>query len=68
MWGGLSERERRVLAVQLARRPRWARHCPAHGEELSGGPVLYHCPAGRLGHGVTAADLETAAETRPAAA
>jgi WhiB family transcriptional regulator, redox-sensing transcriptional regulator len=68
VWGGLSERERRVLAVQLDRRPRWARHCPAHGEELSGGPVLYHCPAGLLGHGVTAADLDAAAETRPDAA
>ena len=24
--------------------------------------MLYHCPAGRLGHRVTATDLETAAE------
>jgi hypothetical protein len=29
---------------------------------LSGGPVLYHCPAGRFGHGMTAADLAEAAE------
>lgn len=58
VWGGLSERERRVLA----RQPSPVRHCPAHGEELAGGPVLYHCPAGRLGHSVTAADLQEAAE------
>ena len=58
VWGGLSERERRVLA----RQPRPVRYCPAHGAALSGGPVLYHCPAGRLGHGVTAADLAEAAE------
>jgi WhiB family transcriptional regulator, redox-sensing transcriptional regulator len=64
VWGGLSERERRALA----RQPNPTRYCPAHGGELSGGPVLWHCPAGRLGHGVTAADLETAAETRRDAA
>ena len=58
VWGGLSERERRTLA----RQPSPVRHCPAHGMKLSGGPVLYHCPAGRLGHGVTAADLADAAE------
>ena len=28
---------------------------------MSGGPVLYHCPAGRAGHRVTVTDLETAA-------
>jgi WhiB family redox-sensing transcriptional regulator len=58
VWGGLSERERRVLACQ----PSPVRHCPAHGIKLSGGPVLYHCPAGRLGHGVIAAELAEAAE------
>lgn len=58
VWGGLSERERRVLA----RQPRPVGRCPVHGEKLSGGPVLYHCPAGPLGHGVTAADLVEAAE------
>jgi hypothetical protein len=56
VWGGLSERERRALAGQ----PHPARSCPEHGEELSGGPVLYRCPAGR--HRVTATDLETATE------
>ena len=67
VWGGLSERERRALA----RQPSPVRHCPTHGEDLSGAPVLYHCPAGRLGHSVTAADLQEAAEAamlrRPAA-
>ena len=58
VWGGLSERERRVLASQ----PAPVRCCPFHGLAMSGGPVLYHCPAGRLGHGVTAADLAEAAE------
>jgi hypothetical protein len=58
VWGGLSERERRVLAGQ----PNPERQCPAHGQAMSGGPVLYHCPAGRLGHSVTAADLQDAAE------
>jgi len=58
VWGGLSERERRVLA----RQPNPARRCPAHGKALAGGPVLWHCPAGPLGHSVTAADLEDAAE------
>jgi WhiB family redox-sensing transcriptional regulator len=58
VWGGTSERERRVLA----RQPNPVRHCPAHGEQLSGGPVLYHCPAGQLGHGVTATDLDKSAE------
>jgi WhiB family redox-sensing transcriptional regulator len=68
VWGGLSERERRALAVRLARQPNRVRHCPIHGEELSGGPVLYHCPAGRPGHGVTAADLaEAAGDGRDAA-
>ncbi len=61
VWGGLSERERRVLAARLADEPGRVRSCPVHGEELSGGPVLYHCPAGRLGHGLTAADLAEAA-------
>lgn len=56
--GGLSERERR----DLARQPVPGRCCPAHGLEMSGGPVLYHCPAGQYGHSVTAADLEDAAE------
>ena len=59
VWGGLSERERRVLASQ----PAPVRCCPCHGLPMSGGPVLYHCPAGRFGHGVTAADLADAAET-----
>ncbi len=54
VWGGLTERERRVLA----RQPHPARYCPAHGPELSGGPALYRCPAGPPGHRVTAADLE----------
>jgi WhiB family redox-sensing transcriptional regulator len=63
VWGGLSERERRALAA----RPSPTRHCPVHGVELSGGPVLWHCPAGRLGHGVTA-DLAEAAEARKDAA
>ena len=57
VWGGLSERERRVLASQ----PSPVRCCPFHGLAMSGGPVLWHCPAGRLGHGVTAADLAGAA-------
>jgi WhiB family redox-sensing transcriptional regulator len=61
VWGGLSERQRRTLAAGAAQ-PARAQSCPVHGEELSGGPVLYHCPAGRLGHGVTAADLAKAAE------
>jgi hypothetical protein len=68
VWGGLSERERRPLAARLDSQARRVRRCPAHGEEVSGGPVLYHCPAGRYGHGVTAADLEAAAELRPDAA
>ena len=58
VWGGLSERERRVLAGQ----PNPIRHCPAHGVTLSGGPVLYHCPVGRLGHAVTTAGLDQPAE------
>jgi hypothetical protein len=58
VWGGLSERERRVLAGQ----PNPIRHCPAHGIRLSGGPVLYHCPVGRLGHAVTTAGLDQPAE------
>ena len=62
VWGGMSERERRALTVRLARQPSSVRQCPTHGEELSGGPVLYQCRAGRLGHGVTAADLDQAAE------
>ena len=62
VWGGLSERERRTLAARLAGQPGRVWSCPVYGEELSGGPVLYHCPAGRLGHGVTAADLAEAAE------
>ena len=57
VWGGLSERERRVLASQ----PSPVRCCPFHGLAMSGGPVLWHCPAGRAGHRVTVADLETAA-------
>jgi hypothetical protein len=64
----MGRRERRALAAHLAGQPRRVRYCPAHGEELSGGPVLYHCPAGRLGHGVTAADLEQAAEAGQAVA
>ena len=57
VWGGLSERERRVLASQ----PSPVRSCPFHGLAMSGGPALWHCPAGRLGHGLTAADLAEAA-------
>jgi len=57
VWGGLSERERRVLA----RQPSPVRSCPFHGLAMSGGPALWHCPAGRLGHGLTAADLAEAA-------
>jgi WhiB family transcriptional regulator, redox-sensing transcriptional regulator len=58
VWGGLSERERRVLA----RPPNPVRCCPRHRLAMSGGPVLYHCPAGKLGHSVTAADLQEAQE------
>jgi WhiB family redox-sensing transcriptional regulator len=58
VWGGLSERERRALGGQ----PNPIRYCPAHGVQLSGGPVLYHCPVDRLGHGVIAAELEEMAE------
>jgi WhiB family redox-sensing transcriptional regulator len=61
VWGGLSERERRALAARLARQPKRVRYCPAHGVALSGGPVLYRCPAGRLGHRISAADLDQAA-------
>jgi len=57
VWGGLSERERRVLA----RQPSPVQCCPFHGLAMSGGPVLWHCPAGRAGHRVTVTDLETAA-------
>ena len=57
VWGGLSERERRVLASQ----PAPVRCCPFHGLAMSGGPVLYQCPAGRAEHRVTVTDLETAA-------
>jgi len=57
VWGGLSERERRVLASQ----PSPVRRCPFHGLAMSGGPVLWHCLAGRAGHRVTVTDLETAA-------
>lgn len=43
--------------------------CPRHAAELSGGPVVWHCPAGhRYGHRVQAADLSrerTSAPTRP---
>jgi hypothetical protein len=58
VWGGLSERERRALADQ----PNPDQQCPVHGQVMSGGPVLYHCPAGRFRHSVTAADLQDAAE------
>lgn len=61
IWSGRTERERRRLAQQQ-------RRCPRHGVELSGGPVLWHCPAGTHGHAVTAADLQAAAETRQDAA
>jgi hypothetical protein len=53
VWGGLSERERRVLAGK----PNPVRQCPAHALAMSGGPVLYHCSAGPLGHSVSATDL-----------
>jgi hypothetical protein len=36
-------------------------HCPGHRLALSGGPVVFHCPPGRLGHRVIAADLDEAA-------
>ena len=62
VWGGLSERERRALAARLAASPPGCGPARFTAGELSGGPVLYHCPAGRVGHGVTAADLEIAAE------
>jgi WhiB family redox-sensing transcriptional regulator len=52
--GGLSERQRR----KLAKRPVPAARCPRHGLDLSGGPVLYHCPER---HTVTAAGLRDAA-------
>ena len=58
VWGGLSERERR----ELARQPNPVRHCLYHGLALSGGPVLYRCPAGQLRHSLTTADLEEAVE------
>ena len=67
VWGGLSERERRALAARLAGQPARVWSYPVHGEELSGGPVLCHCPADRLGHGVTA-DLAGAAGARKDAA
>jgi len=57
VWGGLSERERRVLASQ----PSSVRCCPLHGLVMSGGPGVWHCPAGRAEHRVTVTDLETAA-------
>ena len=57
VWGGLSERERRVLASQ----PSPMRCCPFHGLAMSGGPVLWHYPAGRAGHRVTVTDLAMAA-------
>jgi WhiB family redox-sensing transcriptional regulator len=41
-----------------------SRTCPEHGRPVSGGPVVYRCDAGRLGHRVQAADLEVAAEGR----
>lgn len=40
--------------------------CPRHGARLTGGPVLFHCPHGHLGHGVTAADVAEARELVPA--
>ncbi len=58
VWGGLSERERR----KLARQPNPVRRCPIHDVKLSGGPALFRCPAGPLGHGLTADDLEKAAK------
>ena len=36
--------------------------CPGHSLPLSGGPVLWHCPHGEHGHGITAADLVAAWE------
>jgi WhiB family redox-sensing transcriptional regulator len=70
VWGGLSERERRKLAreAEAMRQAGTMPSCPAHGLELSGGPVLYHCPAGKLGHRVMAADLQEAAEAARGAA
>jgi WhiB family redox-sensing transcriptional regulator len=70
VWGGCSERERRALAreAEAMRRAGRLPRCPAHGRELSGGPVVWHCPAGRLGHRVMAADLQEAAEAARRAA
>jgi hypothetical protein len=59
VWGGLSECERR----KLARQPTPVRRCPVHDAKLSGGPALYRCPAGPLGHCLTAEDLQEPAET-----
>jgi hypothetical protein len=50
------------LIAALARQPAPVRRCPRHGLAMSGGPVLYHCPAGQLGHSVTAAHLQDADE------
>ncbi len=70
VWGGCSERERRALAREAEAMRRAGRRpaCPRHGRELSGGPVVFHCPEGRLGHRVMAADLEEAAEAARGAA
>jgi WhiB family redox-sensing transcriptional regulator len=57
VWGGLSERERRVLLA----RPVPARSCPEHGYVLSGGPAVYRCPAGPRGHLITGDSLAAAA-------
>jgi WhiB family redox-sensing transcriptional regulator len=62
VWGGCSQGERRVLArkAKAMRRAGWRPACPVHGRELSGGPVVFRCPAG-LGHRVIAAGLAQAA-------
>jgi len=64
IWGGLTARERRALA----RQPRRVRRCPEHGRELSGGPAVWHCPAGPHGHRVTAPGLLSGAGMRTTAA
>ena len=63
IWGGLSERERRRLHHHLSPVPA-AKACPRHALPLSGGPVVFDCPAG---HVLYAAELP-AGPGQPAAA
>lgn len=63
IWGGTSPRQRRTLLTAAAtRRAECVPCCPWHGMKLSGGPIVWRCPNGRLGHRVTAADIQDAAE------